>query len=85
MELAQHVEVVRPAAAAAGLDGADGEARRAVASAEGRLQLEQERHAHQLERLQVENDELRRATRAKSDKIATLRAQLEALHAAPKL
>ena len=51
---------------------------RAVASAEGRLQLEQQRHTQQLERLQFENEELRRASRAKSDKIAHLRAQLDA-------
>lgn len=52
------------------------EYRRAMASVEGRLQLEQERHSQQMERLMFENDELRRATRVKSDKIALLRTQL---------
>ena len=50
---------------------------RAVSSAEGRLQLEQERFRQQLERLELENEELRRATKAKTDKIASLKAQLE--------
>ena len=50
--------------------------RRAVASAEGRLQLEQERFSQQIERLEFENEELRRATKAKSEKISALRQQL---------
>ena len=56
----------------------EGDVRRAIASAEGRLHLEQSRHAQQIERLQFENEELRRATRVKSERIADLRAQLGA-------
>ena len=52
------------------------ECRRAVTSAEGRLQLEQQRYMQQIERLEFENEELRRATRAKSDKINALKQQL---------
>ena len=37
---------------------------------------EWERHSQQLERLTFENDELRRATRVKTEKIALLRTQL---------
>ena len=55
---------------------AESECRRAVASAEGRLQLEQQRYMQQIERLEFENEELRRATRAKSDKISALKQQL---------
>ena len=55
---------------------AESECRRAVASAEGRLQLEQQRYTQQIERLEFENEELRRATRAKSDKISALKQQL---------
>ena len=73
--LVRDVDEVRPGAA--GADAAEELTRRAVASVEGRLHLEQERHTQQLERLQMENEELRRATKAKSEKIATLRAQLE--------
>ena len=77
-------KVAALAALAAALDPPEGDGtgtvegdwRRAVASAEGRLQLEKERHVVQLERLQFENEELRRATRAKTDKIAALREQL---------
>ena len=58
-----------------GADSSD-DFRRAVASVEGRLQLEHERHAAQLERLAFENEELRRATKVKSEKIALLRRQL---------
>jgi hypothetical protein len=55
---------------------AESECRRAVTSAEGRLQLEQQRYMQQIERLEFENEELRRATRAKSDKINALKQQL---------
>ena len=55
---------------------AESECRRAVTSAEGRLQLEQQRYMQQIERLEFENEELRRATRAKSDKISALKQQL---------
>ena len=50
--LSREIEEMRPGAA--GADAADGDARRAVASVEGRLHLEQERHTQQLERLQME-------------------------------
>ena len=62
----------------------DGESRRALASAEGRLQLEQERYTQQLDRLQLENEELRRATRAKSEKIDKLRKQLDEARASTR-
>jgi len=52
------------------------ECARALSSAEGRLQLEQQRHAQQVEQLEFENNELRRATRVKSEKIAALRKAL---------
>jgi predicted RNase H-like nuclease (RuvC/YqgF family) len=63
-------------AEASEMDGGDGDYRCARASAEGRLQLEQERHAQQLERLQFENEELRRATRAKTERLEKLKQQL---------
>ena len=47
-----------------------------TSSAEGRLELERQRHTAQLARLQFENEELRRATRAKTDKIAQMRRQM---------
>ena len=77
--LAAQLLALTPAAGeAATAAGAEGECRRAVASAEGRLQLEQQRHSQQLDRLQFENEELRRASKAKSEKIATLKAALDA-------
>jgi hypothetical protein len=60
----------------ASAEEAEQDCRRAVASAEGRLQLEHERFTQQIERLQFENEELRRATKAKSEKISALRQQL---------
>ena len=57
--------------------------KRAVASIEGRLALEQQRHAQQLERIQFENEELRRASKAKSEKVAALKRQLEAAGVQP--
>ena len=77
--LAAQLLALTPAAGeAATAAGAEGECRRAVASAEGRLHLEQQRHSQQLDRLQFENEELRRASKAKSEKIATLKAALDA-------
>lgn len=55
---------------------AESDSRRAIASAESRLQLEHQRFAQRLEHLQSENEELRRATRAKTDKIKALKLQL---------
>ena len=72
--LAAELALLQPAHAQQ--ESAEVEFRRAMSSVEGRLQLEQERHSQQLERLTFENDELRRATRVKTEKIALLRTQL---------
>lgn len=61
-----------PEAASSGGSAGD-----ALAAVEGRLMLEQERCNQQVERLLFENEELRRASRAKGDKIAYLKKVLE--------
>ena len=61
-----------------------GDHQRALASAEGRLQLEQQRHQQQLQRLEFENEELRRASKAKSEKINSLKAAMEAAGVSPR-
>ena len=77
--VAASAEALRPDASGGAEGGESVETRRALASVEGRLQLEQERHAQQLERLQFENEELRRATRAKTEKLEKLKQEAERL------
>ena len=76
-ELCASLQALAPAVAnASSGEAARGSANPPIGGSEERRHMEQARHEQQIERLMMENEELRRASRAKTERISSLKALL---------